>query len=189
MLKYQVTTAPTVEPVTLEEMKTHLRVGCTADDDYITALIVASRQWCEDYENRAYVTTTITANTFFLPSQIILPRPLLQSVTSITYVDTAGDTQTLSSDLYDVDTVREPGQVVRAYNATYPSVRGDVNGVTIIYKAGYGDTAADVPERVKAAIKLFCGHLYEHRETVSDINMNDVPFGVKALLNQRVKTV
>ena len=178
-----------MEPVTLDEMKTHLRVDCTADDDLITSLIVASREWCEMYENRAYITQTITANTFWLPDQIILPKPLLQSVTSITYVDIAGDTQTVSSDLYDVDTVREPGQITRAYNETYPSVRGDVNGVTIVYKAGYGDTAEDVPERVKAAIKLMCGHLYEHRETVSDISMEDIPMGVKSLLYERMKTV
>jgi uncharacterized phiE125 gp8 family phage protein len=186
MLKYQVTTEPTVEPVSLDDMKLHLRVTCTADDDLITSLIVAAREWCEDYENRAYITKTITANTFWLPSRIILPRPRLQ-VTDlvITYVDLAGDTQTLSSDLYDIDTIREPGQVTRAFNATYPSVRGDVNGVTIVYKAGYGDASADVPAKTIQAIKIYCGFLYDNRD--GSMPFDDKP--VKSLLNARVKTV
>ena len=189
MLKWQVTTEPSVEPVTLDEAKLNLRVDCDVDDDLITALIVAARRSCEDYENRAYITQTITAKTFYLPDQIILPRPLLQSVTSVAYVDTAGDEQTLSSDLYDVDVYREPGQITRAYGENYPSVRGDVNGVTIVYKAGYGDASTDVPQETIQAIQLMIAHLYENRIAVTDVNMNILPMGVKYLLNKRVKTV
>ena len=189
MLKWQVTTEPSVEPITLDEAKLNLRVECTADDTLITALIVAARRWCEDFENRAYITQTITAKTFWLFDQIILPRPLLQSVTSIVYVDQAGDDQTLSDTLYDVDTFREPGQVTRAFNATYPTVRGDVNGVTIVYVAGYGVASTDVPQETIQAIHLLIGHLYENRITVTDTQMHDLPLGVKALLNKRVKTV
>ena len=189
MLKWQVTTAPTVEPVSLTDMKLHLRVTCSEDDGLITALIVAARQWCEDFEGRAYITQTITMNMEWLFSQIILPKPLLQTVESITYIDTGGDVQTLSTDLYDVDAVREPGQIVRAFSQSYPQVRGDVNGVTIVYKAGYGDAATDVPDRTIAAIKLFVGHLYENRITVTDVKMNELPLGVKALLNSRMMTV
>ena len=189
MLEYQITTEPAVEPITLDEAKLNLRVDCDADNDLITALIVAARRWCEQYENRAYITQTITAKTFWLPSEIIIPLPLLQSVTSITYVDTAGDTQTLSDSLYDVDIFREPGRVTRSFNATYPSIRGDVNGVTIVYKAGYGDAADDVPQETKQAIQLMIAHLYENRVGVTEINMSVLPMGVKSLLNKRVKTV
>ena len=189
MLEYQITTQPDIEPITLDEAKLNLRVDCTADDDLITALIVAARRWCEQYENRAYITQTITAKANWLPWEIILPLPLLQSVTSITYIDLIGDVQTLSDALYDIDTFREPGRVTRAFNATYPSVRGDVNGVTIVYEAGYGDTAADVPAETKQAIQLFIAHLYDNRITVTDTQMFDLPLGVKALLNKRVKTV
>jgi uncharacterized phiE125 gp8 family phage protein len=184
MLEYQITTQPTVEPITLNEAKLNLRVNCTDDDALITALIVAARRWCEQYENRAYITQTITANTFWLPAQIILPLPLLQSVTSVTYIDTAGDTQTLSSDLYDVDTVREPGRITRAFNATYPSIRGDVNGVTIVYKAGYGNASTDVPQETIQAIQMLIAHYYDDRE-----GLLPIPPAVKNMLNKRVKTV
>jgi uncharacterized phiE125 gp8 family phage protein len=184
MLKWQVTTEPSAEPITLEDAKLNLRVDCDADDDLITALIVAARRWCEDYENRAYITQTITAKTFWLPDRIILPRPLLQTVTSVQYVDTAGDEQTLSSSLYDVDTFREPGQITKAHNAIYPSVRGDVNGVTIVYKAGYGNASTDVPQETIQAIQIMIAYYYTDR-----MGENPIPEAVKNLLNKRVKTV
>lgn len=184
MIKWQVTAEPDVEPITLDDAKLNLRVECDADDALITALIVAARRWCEDYENRAYITQTITAKTFWLPSQIILPRPLLQSVTSIVYVDLAGDDQTLSDTLYDVDTFREPGQVTKAFNAIYPTVRGDVNGVTIVYKAGYGDVSTDVPQETIQAIHMLIDHYYNDRE-----GSMPIPPAVKNMLNKRVKTV
>jgi uncharacterized phiE125 gp8 family phage protein len=189
MLEYQITTQPDVEPITIEEAKLNLKVYCDADDALITLRIAAARRACEQYENRAYITQTITAKMSWLPCEIILPLPLLQSVTSITYIDLSGDEQTLSSGLYDVDTFREPGRVTKAYNATYPSIRVTVNGVTIVYKAGYGNTAADVPQETIQAMQLFIAHLYENRVAVTEINMNTLPLGVKALLNKRVKTV
>ena len=187
--KWRVTTEPTVEPVTLVDMKLHLRVDCDADDDLITALIVASRQWCEDYEHRAYITQTITAKLDWLPSRIILPKPRLQTVTSITYTDTAEDVQTLDSSLYDVDVYREPGQVTRGYSESYPSVLNTVNSVTIVYVAGYGDASTDVPSKTISAIKIMCAHLYEHRLAVSDLSLEEIPLGVKNLLNARAWTV
>lgn len=188
-MNWKITTKPTVEPVSLANMKLHLRVDSIADNDLITALIAGARQWCEDYENRAYITQTITAKFDYFKSDIILPKPILQSVTSIKYIDTAGDQQTLSTDIYDVDIYREPGRVFLKYNQNWPNIRGDKNGIEIIYKAGYGDASTAVPERVIAAIKLLTGHLYEHRETVSNFNHYEMPLGVKALLNNKVKTL
>ena len=189
MLKYKITDGPDVEPITLDEAKLNMKVYCDADDDLITALIVAARRSCEDYENRAYITQTITLKRETLPSQIILPRPNLQSVTSIVYIDDGGDLQTLDSGLYDVDVYREPGQVVRAYGENYPSVRGDVNSVTIVYVAGYGDEATDVPQDTVQAIHLMIAHLYENRVAVTDDQHYELPMGVQYLLNKRAKTV
>jgi uncharacterized phiE125 gp8 family phage protein len=99
-------------------------------------------------------------------------------------VDTAGDEQTLSSSLYDVDLFREPGQITKAFNAIYPSVRGDVNGVTVVYKAGYGDASTDVPQETIQAIQIMIAYFYEDR-----LGKTPIPPAVKNLLNKRVKTV
>jgi hypothetical protein len=51
---------PEIEPVTLVEMKRHLRCqdGVTIQDGDITALIVAAREWVEDYTARALIDQT-----------------------------------------------------------------------------------------------------------------------------------
>ena len=116
------------------------------------------------------------------PKVFKLPRPLLVSVSSIKYVDSGGTEQTLADSVYDVDVYSEPGRVGLAFNQSWPAIRGDINGVEVIYIAGYGAASA-VPEGVKAAMKLLIGHLYEHRESVSEINMAEVPMAVKSLLS------
>lgn len=183
---WKVTTAPAEEPVSLVEAKLHLRVDHDAENSLITSLITAARQWCEDYERRAYITQSITAKMQRFGKQIILPRPVLQTVTSVKYIDTGGDEQTLDAGVYDVDTYREPGRITLAHNQSWPALRGDINGVEVIYVAGYGDAATDVPARTRAAIKLLVGHLYENREETTTLTINELPLGIKSLLNSRV---
>jgi uncharacterized phiE125 gp8 family phage protein len=183
MTKWQITTEPTIEPITLTEAKLHLRVDGTDDDALITSLIKAARQLCEEYQNRAYITQTITWKLDGFPCEFTVPRPKLQSVTSIKYIDANGTQQTLVSSIYDVDIYSEPARIVLAYGQVWPLLRGDINSVEVIFKAGYGDTADKVPDRIKAAIKLLIGHLYEHREDVSTLKHESVPFGVTSLLS------
>jgi len=51
---------PEIEPLTLAEMKRHLRCydGSTSEDDDIAALIVAAREWVENYAGRALIDQT-----------------------------------------------------------------------------------------------------------------------------------
>lgn len=182
-MDWKVSTAPSIEPVTLAEAKLHLRVDSTSDNDLITELISTTRQWCEGYQNRAYIEQSITAKLDSFSDIMSLPMPPLISVTSIKYYDTNGDQQTLSSSYYDVDTTSEPGLITLAYNQTWPTVRGIHHAIEIIYKAGYGDEASDVPEHIKSVIKLLVGHFYEHREGVSEFKFENIPFGIKSLLS------
>jgi uncharacterized phiE125 gp8 family phage protein len=180
-MSWKVTTSPTIEPVSLAEGKLHLKIETadTADDTLISALIKAAREFCEGYQNRAYIERAITMKLDDFPDEIILPAPPLISVTSVKYIDTAGTQQTLAGTVYTVDTTSEPGRVVLAYNQSWPSIRGDANGVEVVYKAGYGAAAANVPEGVKAAIKLMLTHLYENR---GDDNAQ-IPESVKNILS------
>ena len=187
---WKITTSPAVEPVSLTDMKLHLRVTSTADNDLITSLIQAARQWCEDYENRAYITQTITAKMDSFCNEIEIPKPRLQSVTSIKYIDVDGNQQTLSDSCYDVDIYGEPGRITLAYNQSWLGIRGDVNGIEIIYKAGYGDAAPAVPKKTIAAIKLLAAHLYENREaSLVGVAASELPMGVESLLNARVNLI
>ena len=181
-IQWKVSAAPASEPVTLAEAKLHLRVDISDDDDLITSLIKVARIWSEGYQNRAYVNQSITLKMNKFQNRLELPRSPLGSVTSVKYLDTEGSEQTLSSSFYDVDTTSEPGLVTLAYGQNWPAIRDVHHAIEVIFVAGYGATAANVPETVKAAIKLIVGHLYEHREDVSEITLNEVPMAAKSLL-------
>jgi len=166
---YALATAPSVEPVSTDEAKLHLRVDSDTDDDLIDVLIQAAREGVEESTGRALITQTWTyiADAFPGEDRIELWHPPLQSVTSIKYTDSDGTEHTFSSDNYQVDTDSEPGRIVLTSGCSWP---GDTlraaNGVEITFVAGYGDAATDVPASLLAAIKLTIGHLYEHREDV-----------------------
>lgn len=185
---WEVSTQPIKEPVSLEEAKTHLRVtqDCTVDDEYILNLISAARRWAEMYQGRSFFQQTqkLYLNEFpFSDVDIDIPMPPLASVTSITYVDTAGDTQTLSTDVYTVDTAKQPGRVYRAYNQSWPSTRRQRKAVTIEYVAGYGTDTSNVPAETRQAILIMIAHLFGMREMViTGTILREVPNSAKTLL-------
>jgi len=179
------TTAPAVEPVTLAEAKRHMRIEHSDDDTDITAWIVAARNWCETNANRQYITAswTLTFDGSF-PDVIELPRPPAQSVTSIKYIDTDGALQPLSIAVYQVSVTGVCGLIKPAYDQSWPSVREQYNCIQVLFKAGYGDAASAVPETAKVAIKMLVAHLYENREASAERALTEVPFGIRALIDE-----
>jgi len=151
----------------VEEAKVHLRVtdDDAGDDAYIGTLVSAAREYCERFCRRTFPTTTLRLTLDRFPPNaraIVVPYPPLVSVSSITYSDPNGTTQTLSANQYVVDNQSEPGRIVPAYSLVWPTTRGLVNDVTVILIAG----SATVRASVKQAILLLVGHWYEHRESV-----------------------
>lgn len=182
-------TGPSVEPLSLTEAKAFLRVDHTAFDTEIESLIKSARKSCETYLGRALISQTWKLYLDCFPSSdcaIRLPNPPLQSVTSISYEDTNGDTQTWASSKYQVDTVSTAGRVLPAPGESYPDTEVDrINAVTITYVCGYGATSASIPENILHAVRLTLGDFFNHREdTVIGTIVNDIPNGAKRLLTQ-----
>ena len=176
-------TEPTTEPLTLVEAKAHLRVTCTEDDVYITTLIKVARKHAERFQRRSYITQTLELRMDRFPAYLIeLPRPPSISVTSIKYIDSNGDTQTLDASKYTTDFNSYVARVVPAFNEIWPTTRSVIDAVTIEYVAGFG-AASDVPETIKQAMLLLIGVWYENREPVIDGIINKIPYTVDALLN------
>jgi len=179
-------TAPTDEPVTLSEAKEHLRVIGTTDDTYITKLIVAARGVVETITRRALMTQTLDWKFGAFPvDELIVPLPPLVSVTSISYVDTAGNTVVWSSTEYavlDAGALTAAGRIVPAYGKSWPSVRGLPNDITVRFVAGYA--AASVPDEIRWGMLLIIGELYERRETaLVGAVINTVPLSAEYLLS------
>ena len=161
----------------------------TNDDALLAGLIIglikAAREWCEGYQNRAYVTQTWKLILDEWPEEYIrVPLPPLQVVSSVKYTDSAGIQTPWPAVERLVDIYSEPGRIVPAYGKSWPSViLQPAYGIEVEFVAGYG-VAAAVPERVKQAMKLIVGHWYENREAVLIGTISkEIEFAVKALLS------
>lgn len=158
-------TGPAEEPITLTEAKSYSRVEVSDDDALIASLMIAARQQCETITRRALITQTweLILDEFPGNGRIEIPLPPLQSVTSITYLDSAGASQVLSTDVYKVDTASLPGKITLKSGQSWPSTYDESAAVMIRFVAGYG-AAADVPDGIKSWLKLRVTTMYEHRE-------------------------
>ncbi|MFA7281788.1 MAG: head-tail connector protein [Sterolibacterium sp.] len=176
------------EPITLEEAQNHIRVSAdiTSDDSLIEALITSARMFAENHTNRVCLTQTWELVLDAFPVGILeLPKAPLQSVSSITYIDSNGAQQTLAASAYKVDAVTNPGRIAPAYGTVWPVTRNEANAVTITFIAGYGDQAANVPAPIRQAMLLMIAHLYDNRAAVEvGGDFYKLPLGVEALLAQ-----
>lgn len=159
-------TAPAADVVTLAEAKRQLVVEAseTDDDALIGFLVEAVTKEIQVQAGRQFVDATFKMylDNFPYGDLIRLPRSPVDSVTSITYVDADGDTQTFSTDDYDVDTFGKRGSIRLADGSVWPTTKFTLNAVTIEFIAGYG-AAADVPTHHKQAILLAVTDLFENR--------------------------
>lgn len=162
---------PTFEPVTMDEVRRQCNLGTnTAHDLDLFDLIKTARETVERDAGIVCCTGTYVtkrndfpanADWFELPSI----RPIT-AISSITYPDTAGTTQTWSASYYSLDTYTVCPIVKLVYNETWPVNRSDVNGITITVTAGYA-TQATVPAQAKHACKLLISHWFENRGIVT----------------------
>ena len=108
MIDYNLTlvTPPIVEPLILSEVKPYLRLDDltdTSDDIYIQSIITVAREYCEEYQHRAYITQTWevafqrfpiehtdSLNNYQQKSLIEIPKGNLQTINSFTYKDKIG---------------------------------------------------------------------------------------------------
>jgi uncharacterized phiE125 gp8 family phage protein len=189
-MKHILKTPPTLYPVSLDEMRTHLgitRPDETARDAVITGRIVSATQWCEQYTRSAFVTQTWTGYADRFPDEIKLRGPLL-AVQEIRYLDASGVEQILATNQYKVDQVWM--RTLPAYGLAWPDNRIEPNAVQIDYLCGYGEpgcTAAEsvaaVPEPIKDAIRFIVGQWEQFQSSIEGVvRPFTIPNAAKQLL-------
>ena len=181
-------TAPGIKPVSVADISAQVRFDLTAESSLIDSFIGAVTEKAENLTRRALITQTweLALEAFPCSTQVVGPwqfpccaqfrpynsAPILiplapvQSITSVQYLDTDGVQQTMDPAAYVLDTASTPARIVPAYQTTWPTAANMPGGVVVRFVAGYGLTAADVPESIKAWIKLNVASLYENRESV-----------------------
>lgn len=163
------------EPISLAEAKLHLRVDSDEDDALISTLISAARQSAEMLTGCQFVTARwqYGMDSFSGANQSIhLPKNPVQSIISIEYLDLSGTLKNLALQDYTVDRNSQPARVAPTFGKSWPITLPQLGAVTVTFDAGYG-LAADVPEGIKAWIKLRVGSLYACREELSSSTRAD----------------
>lgn len=181
-------TAPSSLPVTVQEAKDHLRVFFDDDDILIERLIKVATAKVEQDLQRKLITQTwkMFFDKFPVVRKIDVLFGDLQSVTHIKYTDSDGTQATFASDDYDVDTYSVPGMIRLGYQKNWPTdTLYPTNPIEIQFVTGYGDTATDVPQDIRAAILLMISHYYENREPVlmGVVAPKMLPKAIEYLLN------
>ena len=177
-----VATAPSVEPVSLQEVKEYLRLEDGVDERLLRPFVETARRFAEEYLNRSLMQTTYNlfidgydemADPLFegvrtgpylnyYKNFIVLPKSPVISVTAVSTFNDEDTETTFASTRYFLDNVREPARIVLRQGETFPTALRVANAIKVVYVAGYSNAFA-IPEPIKLAMLQHIAHLYEHR--------------------------
>jgi uncharacterized phiE125 gp8 family phage protein len=148
-------TPPAAEPVSLADLKEHLKIDGAAEDALLSGLLVAARQTIE-----ARFQIAIMAQAWRLAlgeagaTAVLLPIAPVLAIDAVGLVR-GGATELLAPAAYEAET----GNIGRVRLKSAPADAG----LSIAFTAGWADLAA-IPEALKLAVKLLAAHYYENRE-------------------------
>lgn len=176
---------PPSESITRAEAKLHLRLddisGSHPHDSMIDGLITAAREYAEHYTQVSIGSQTLELALDEFPESdgaIELRRGPVTAITSVTYVDEDGATQTLASANYTLDDYSTPNWLLAAYDTEWPTTRDTANAVKVRYVAG----ATTTPKAVKDAMLLHIQLSYPANQ-FSDKDRDALAGARDALLN------
>lgn len=159
------TTPPSVEPLSLTEAKAHLRITHNDDDTYISTLIISARRAVEQRFDLPLLqqSWSIFADDWPNAGEFNLP---LFPVMSIADVKIYGDDDvaaTLDPAHYYLDAVSRSARLVLRRGRLFPPPGRRANGIEIKLLAGFGTTAAAVPNTIKQALLITLADWFANR--------------------------
>ena len=181
-------TAPTEEPLRLQDVRSWLRIPTSDDDGLLNDLIKSAREEVERETRTQLVQATYDWSIQRFCRVIELPLPPTVSVTHIKYDDSATPSveQTVSTDVYNVDTTVAPARITLKLNQSWPSdLGGEDKPIRIRIVAGYA-TQEEIPEGLKLLMRNLIAKYYRFRgdeDTASaksiDNRIRDLKWGHK----------
>lgn len=185
------TVPPQALPVSLAEVRAHVRLtddDGTEEDALLMGYLRSAVEYAEAYTGLALITQTIEQRFSAFGAEMVLRRRPVQAVLEIEYQDAEDGAQTLSASVYRVAGMLSDkvAAVVRlGHSQSWPTVYGDAEAIRITYRAGFGDSHNEVPERIRQAIMMLAGYWMNQRESaLIDPIIVEVPFGIHALLRE-----
>ena len=167
-------TPPSSEPITIHEVREHIRgIRTDAEDILLSTFIESARTQAEAFTRRDFITRTWDMYMDAVPDSSVLeiPNPPLSSVTSVTTIDESEVSTVFASTNYVVDTVSSPGRIALKSGITWPpTTLKAVNGFVVRFVSGYGNSEA-VPEQIRHALLRAVDFFYSDR--TGDLKMPD----------------
>jgi uncharacterized phiE125 gp8 family phage protein len=151
-------TAPVAQVISDQQAMLHLRVTNLDEVELIEMLIESERLNCEAVTDLKLITQTWDAVYDEFPTSPSYPIWLpsfapIQTITSVTYTDSEGDSQVWSSANYVLvkptlpPGIRRPGYLLPVSEGEFPSdVLDYPRAITVRLVAGFGLTGASVPK-------------------------------------------
>jgi len=156
------TVEPAAEPVTLAELKAHLRLSHDGEDDLLSGLIRAAREDIERATGLALVEQGWRLVLDDLPAGgcVTIARHPVREILSVTAYGTEGEASLIPATAYEADLVSRPARLV--FSQAISPLR-TMNGIEIDFTAGFGEAGPDVPDLLRRAILILAAHWYEFR--------------------------
>lgn len=179
MATIEITGTPDLDAViSVADLKAHLRVDHSDEDTLIEAYRDAAIKWVEDYCNTRLgdVTAVMYMDAFFTRS---IPVGPVSAISSVTYLDQSGDSQTLDTSYWWADTKRQPARIT--FDGPPDLFDDTYNAVQVNMTIGYAE--ASIPKPIIHAIRLMVGHLYESRQAVAYAQSYELPMGLHSILS------
>lgn len=195
-IRRQLITGPTVEPVTVDELKTHTVLDNveSAEHSYLQSLIRRARALLEHDTSRALVLQTWEISLTGFVQDIPLPVSPVRAIESITYINSSGDEVVVPEADYRLSQFGLLSRVLPKYGKSWPSAAFTQDAVRIRFTAGHANVAggnidsndiieAGPYELAKQAIMILAADWYANREDSAPIQLHATPSGFRAICN------
>ena len=179
--RIQVVTPATTEPLTLQEVKNHLRIDGSFDDALLNSCITSARMYFESQCEISIASQELLLALDSFDDIIYLPRGPVQSIEDIGYADSENNQQVMDDWIEDL--VSNPARITPAFGQSWPATAEVVNAVQVSYTTGYS-TPSMVPKLLKSGMLFYVAHLYENRSAVTDSDLKEVPMAVNSIIHQ-----
>ncbi len=159
-------------PVTLDELKAHIQIDHTADDLLLNfgsgGYLAAATEYVEARGQVSLIHQRRLLRLDEMPvaESVHVIRGPLVSVQSITYLDLAGTTQTLSAAKYRVVTGGRSSAIYFDESVAVSLAAGP-GVVQINMTCGFGDAADKVPAAWRQLVAEVAAHMYERRTLIA----------------------